>query len=93
MSPPIRSQESLKVVPEGTPVRHLTLKNLTRKIPRCCQIFVHRLYNLVHPKCDQNTLGSDADDSGDCRMAVKGKECNFFLGFCIFSHKFFSRHN
>ena len=89
----MRSQESLKVVPEGTPVRHLTLKNLTRRIPRCCQIFVHRLYNLVHPKCDQNTLGSDADDSGDCRMAVKGKECNFFLGFCIFSHKFFSRHN
>ena len=66
------SQESLKVV------RHLTLKNLTRKIPRCFQIFVKRLYNLVQPKCDQNPQGSDADDSGDCRTAVKGKACNFF---------------
>ena len=48
---------------------------------------------FVHPKYDQNPQGSDADDSGYCRTAVKGKACNFFLGFCIFSHKFFSRHN
>ena len=37
MSPPM-SQESLKAVLGGTPVRHLTLTNLKRKIPRYCQI-------------------------------------------------------
>ena len=82
MSPPM-SQESLKAVFEGNPCPSFDIEEFKKENSKILS------NNLFNPKCDQNPLGSDADDLCDCRTAMKGKACNFFLGFCIFSHKFF----